>query len=171
MLVDLTLDGCPGKSIQVYAVLDEQSNATILEYRVLDLFGLPFPTIAYDMIPADAKNAKRSVGRLVSGLNVAGVLSRHLILLKDVLTIDELADSRDQVATPEIAKLHSHVAPYASKFPPFDPKARVSLLIGTNNERALGTQVPLPEIYPLLPSLTWDMPWLGNHVPLLLTLF
>ena len=67
VLVDLTLDGCPGKSIRVYAVLDKQSNATILEYRVLDFFGLPFPTIAYDLIPADAKNAKRSVGRLVSG--------------------------------------------------------------------------------------------------------
>ena len=150
VLVDLTLEGCPGKSMRVYAVLDEQSNATILEDRVLDFFGLPFPSIAYDLIPADAKNVKRSVGRLVSGLRVAGVLSRDLIPLTDVLTIDELADSRDQVATPEIARLHRHVAPYASEFPPFDPKARVSLLIGTNNERALGTQVPFPDTYPLL---------------------
>ena len=147
--VDPTLDGCPS-SILVHEVLDEPSNTKILEDRVLDLFGLPFPQTAYDLIPSDAKNAKRTVGRLVSGLNVAGVLSQTPIPQNDVHTIDEFAASRDQVATPEIAMWQRHIAPYESEFSPFDPSASVSLLIGTNNEHALGTHVPLPDVYLLL---------------------
>ena len=84
------------------------------------------------------------------------MLSRDLIPLMDIPTVDELVDSRDQVATPEIARLHYHVAPYASKFPPFESKAHVSLLIGTNNECALGS---LFLIYiPCCTGPTWDMP-------------
>ena len=71
VMVDLILEGCPEKSIGVYAVLDEQSNATILEDRVLDFFGLPFPLIAYDLIRVNAKNVKQSIGRLLSGFRVA----------------------------------------------------------------------------------------------------
>ena len=73
---DLRLDGVLGNCICVPAVLDKQSNATTPEDRVLDLFGLPFPLMADDLIPSDAETAKRSVGRLVSGLNVYGALSQ-----------------------------------------------------------------------------------------------
>ena len=73
---DQRLDGVPGNCIRVPAVLDKQSNATTPEDRVLNLFVLPFHPIADDLIPTDAENAKRSVGRLVSGLNVYGALSQ-----------------------------------------------------------------------------------------------
>ena len=57
----------------------KQSSATIPEDRVLDLIGLPFPPTADDLIPTDAENDKRSVGRLVSGLNGSGALSQPLL--------------------------------------------------------------------------------------------
>ena len=66
MPIDPRLDGVPGNCIRVPAVLAKPSDATIPEDRVLDLFGLPFPPIADDLIPTDAENAKRSVGRPAS---------------------------------------------------------------------------------------------------------
>ena len=61
-----------------------------------------------------------------------------------------LIDSRKQVVTPEISRLHEHVAPFAHNFPPLDKNAEVLLLIGVNNELALSTHVPVPDVYPLI---------------------
>ena len=150
MLTDVTLDGYPDKSLRIYTILDEQSNATLLGKHVLEYFGASFPAVHFDITTADASNISRFKGSLVSGLNVTGVLTDNSIPLHDVLTIDNLSDSRSQVATPEMAALHEHVIPFVDKFPPFDPAARVSLLIGTNNPRALETNVPLPRQHPLI---------------------
>ena len=147
MPIDPRLDGVPGNCIRVPAVLDKQLDATTPEDRVLDLFGLPFPQIADDLIPTDAENAKRSVGRRVSGLNVSGALSQPPTSLNNVLTVDELAYSRDEVVTSEIGTQHRHVAPYPSEFSHYDPSAPASIFTGTNNECVLGTHVPLPDVY------------------------
>ena len=145
---DQRLDGDPGNCIRVPAVLDKQSEATIPADRVLDLFGLPFPPIANDLIPTDAENATRSVGRPASGLNVSGALSQPPTSPYNVPTVEELDYSRDGVATPEIGTLHRHDAPYPSELSPCDPSPPVSLFIGTSTERVLGTHVPLSDVYP-----------------------
>ena len=90
-IIDTRLDGVPGNCIRVPAVLDKRSSAMIPEDRVLVLLGLPFPPIADDLFPTDAENAKRSVGRLVSGLNVSRALSQPPTPLNNLLTVDELA--------------------------------------------------------------------------------
>ena len=102
MPIDTRLDGVPANCIRVPAVSDKQSKATIPADRVLDLFGLPFPPIADDLIPTDAENAKRSVGRPASGLNVSGALSQPPTPPNNVPTVKEFAYSREEVVTPEI---------------------------------------------------------------------
>ena len=68
VLVDLTMDGCPDQTLRVYAIVDEQSNATLIDDAPLDLFGRQFPAITYKLIPADGSNIASTVGRQVSGL-------------------------------------------------------------------------------------------------------
>ena len=114
----------------------------------MNLFGLPFPPIADDLIPTDAETAKRSVGRLVSGLNVHGARSQPPTIPYNVLTVEGWAYSRDEVATSEIGTLHRHDDPYPSVLSPCEPSAPVSLSIWTSNERVLGPHVPLPDVYP-----------------------
>ena len=150
VLVDIMLDGCPGKSLRVYAILDEQSDSTLIDDAALDFFGKQFPSVTYDLVPADASNIIRTVGRQVKGLTVKGVLNNQILKLNDVLSLNKLTNSKAQVTTPEMALMHEHTAPYADKFPPFDSNARVALLIGIDNEKALNTQVPVPGVYPLL---------------------
>ena len=96
MLTDITLDGSPDKSLRVYTILDEQSNATLLGKHVLEHFGASFPSVHFDITTADANNVSSFKGSLESGLNVAGVLTGTFIPLHDVLTFDNLSNSSSQ---------------------------------------------------------------------------
>ena len=150
LLCDLFLDTCPGRKLRAYVILDEQANGTVLDERALNYFNISLATATDRLGPADSSHNQTKIGQRVTGLCVQGVIAKKSIRLHDVLPIQNLIDSRKQVVTPDMAKLHEHVAPFAHNFPPFDNNAEVLLRIGVDNQQALSTHVPVPDVYPLI---------------------
>ena len=167
VLVDLMMERCPGQSLRVCAILDKQSDATLIDNAALDFFGRQFPSVMYDLVPADASNIIGTVGRQVSGLKVKGVLNNSILNLKEMLSINKLTDSRAQVTTPQMALMHKHTASCADQFPSFNSNAQVALLL-VITMKELSKLVCLCQAYilcstaPALAALLW-----AEHVYLL----
>ena len=135
-LVDVTLEGHPD-TMRGYVIVDDQSPETLIDESVKDFFQREFPTQEYVMHTACQGLSMHTVGQIISGLSVKGVLKEESIPLPPSFTCKDLADTRDEVATPSTAKRWRHAAPFAHKFPHLDAKAPMVALIGRNCPRAM----------------------------------
>ena len=139
VLVELTMDDLPGKALLTYAILDEQANTTLIDDQVADFFGLTFPRQEYSISFASRHSEYSRCGRIVSGLKVRGVLEEEVIALPPALTCSDMVDTTDEIASREVVAACPKIAQYAHKFPQYNAKAGVMLLIGRNCGRAMAT--------------------------------
>ena len=120
-----------------YVIVDDQSPETLIDESVKDFFQREFPTQEYTMHTACQGLSMNVVGQIISGLSVKGVLEEEFIPLPPSFTCKDLADTRDEVATPSMARRWQHAAPFAHKFPSLDARAPMVALIGRNCPRAM----------------------------------
>ena len=133
LLVDLSLASDPSRSIRVYAIIDEQSDTTVVDEKVADYFGGSFPTRDITTRFVTNKAVFRHEAKILPELKVRGVMSRYSETLKGALTYPSVADNKHQVATPDIVRRFSHAAKYSKYFPNLDVDAEVLVLIGLDN--------------------------------------
>ena len=82
----------------------------------------------------------RSVNGTVStSVKMKGVLSELVIAVPLALSSDYIPDTREEKATAAMALAHTHTAEVAHIFPPYDPNARVQLLIDRTCLKALSS--------------------------------
>ena len=139
VLVELTMKDRPNKKLLCYAIIDEQSDVTLVDDRVPAFFEKSFPTINYSLKFASDQYEVNTLGQIVTGLIVKGVNETKSILLPETLTSSTISDTRNQVATPSMVFAHSHIAHLAGNFPPFNKDAEVLLLIGRDCGSAMAT--------------------------------
>ena len=140
LLTEITMDNVPNKSIIAYCILDEQSNTTLVDQKVIEYFGKNFPIQEYSIKFASQDCEMSTSGQVVSGLQVRGVLQDEVINIPQALSCPNIADTTREVATPDMVLKHEQIKSYAKYFPHFDPNADVLLLIGRNCGRAMATQ-------------------------------
>ena len=140
LLVHITMKGVPDKTLTAYCIIDEQSNGTLVDESVVDFFGKSFPTQQFKMKFASQNYVMKSEATIVSGLQVKGVVSDEVIDITEAISCPNLADTKNEVATPKMVKAHLHTKKYAKFFPEFDSNAQVLLLIGRNCARAMATE-------------------------------
>ena len=133
VLVDLALASDPGNSIRVYAIIDEQSDTTVVDERVADHFGGSFPTREITTRFVTKKAVFRHEAKVLPELRVKGVMSKYSETLKGALSYPSVADNKHQVATPEIVQRFAHTARYSKYFPALDDCAEIMVLIGIDN--------------------------------------
>ena len=140
LLVEIFMDGVPEKKMTAYAIIDEQSDTTLVDDRVVEYFGKDFPTQEYKMKVATQGYEFDQSGKLVSGLKIRGKLEDEIISLPEVLSNPLIADTTSEVASPEMVRKNESTYKYAQFFPERDPEAPVLLLIGRDCGRAMATE-------------------------------
>ena len=115
--------------MKCYAIVDNQSNSTFADPRLLDFFNIKKPTTSYTLTTLSGEKIHRK-GRVVKGLRIRGVTEKNSFPLPTTLENDMIPDTRDEVATPEDLEQTKHLAKYAHQFTNVDRSADVLLLIG-----------------------------------------
>ena len=140
LLVEISMAEVPDKTITAYAIIDEQSNRTLVDDRVLKFFGKEFPTTEYCMKVAVQDCEFNKSGKLVSGLSVRGKFEDEIIPLPEALSCQDIADTTSGVASPRLVRTNEAISKYAHRFPEVEPQTPVLLLIGRDCGRAMATE-------------------------------
>ena len=140
LLVEITMSQKPEMSMMAYAIVDEQCNSTLVDTRVLEFFDLDFPSADYSIKFATQDCEERTFGKYVTGLRVKGMLMDEIIPIPEALSCSNLADTTQEVASPELVRSQRLISQFADYFPEFQPNTPVLLIIGRNCGRAMATQ-------------------------------
>ena len=132
----------PSREVQVYAVLDDQSDTCFVTNEVCEELELEGPTLTLELGTMHAvENISTSK---IDGL----VVSRHDKLVKIELpksyTREQIPARKEQIPRPETAEAWKHLRPIASKIPPYYEDLKVGLLIGNNCVQAIKPRDVIP---------------------------
>ena len=123
-----------------YVIIDEMSTTTLVDDRVVEYFGVSFPSQEYTMKFASQDCELHTAGKLVTGLKVRGALQKEVLTVPEALSCSSLADNRLEVATPSMLENHPLICQFARYFPDFDHNAHVLLLLGRDCPRAFASE-------------------------------
>ncbi len=163
--------------MKLYAILDEQSNRSLVHSQFFEVFSDQSPSAPY--ILRTCAGVKESVGRRVSGYEVESLDGTVCIPLPSLIECNDIPNSRDEIPTPDVARGHIHLKSVAHLIPEQDPQAPIMLLLGRDIIRVhkVHKQVNGPHNLPYAQKL--DLGWvivgnvcLGNvHKPLTIRTF
>lgn len=158
------------KAVKLYAIMDEQSNRSLVRSQFFDMFNDQSPSAPYTL--RTCAGVKPSAGRRASGYEV------H-IPLPSLIECNDIPNNREEIPTPEVALHHAHLRSVARLIPDIDPQALIMLLLGRDIIRVhkVRKQVNGPHDLPYAQKL--DLGWvivgnvcLGNvHRPLTIRTF
>lgn len=127
VLVNVFLRDEPHRKLQVYALLDDQSNRTLGKSELFDYFG---STSMSDYILSTCNAKSQISGRKLEGLVVETLDQNTELELPSILENDQLPDTPDEIPVPEVAKYHPHLRDITKFIPPLNAESKILLLIG-----------------------------------------
>ena len=116
------------ESAIVYAVIDDQSNATLAKPELLDALGIFGKTITYKM--QSCAGERYITGRSTSLLSVNSCDAKVSIKLPLVRECEHIPDNYSEIPVPEIAQAYAHLTPIINQIDPVEPSVPIALLIG-----------------------------------------
>ena len=128
VLLDVFPEKRPDLTHRVYAVIDDQSNASMISPSLADKLGANGPREKFLLSTCSAEKELK-YGRRVPSLivrSIAGEQSTLPILVE----CDQIPRDKSEIPTPEIAREFSHLKGIADQIPPLDQDANIELLIG-----------------------------------------
>ena len=128
VLVDVYRENAPDKVHRVYAIVDDQSNASMITAELADELNAEGPEWRYFLSTCGGTREVR-YGRRVAKLTVRSVHG-STSRLPTLTECDSIPQEKGEIPTPEIAMRHSHLKGIAPEIPPLDREAKVHLLIG-----------------------------------------
>ena len=105
-----------------YAILDDQSNASLISPNLANKLGATGPNLKW------AGKEEKS-GRRMSSVEIRSMADRTFRLPQLVEYADIPQDKRE-IVTAEMARQFPHLKEIAEEIPPYDPKAKIEILIG-----------------------------------------
>lgn len=118
----------PSKSHRVYAVLDDQSNRSLVKSEFFDLLDIKGRATPYTL--KTCSGIVETAGRKASNIKVESLDGKTKLTLPTLLECNYLPDDRSEIPTPECTQYFSHLRPVADKIPPLDTSAPILLLLG-----------------------------------------
>ena len=107
----------PSREVQVYAVLDDQSDTCFVTNEVCEELGLEGPTLTLEL------GTMHAVENISTSKTDGLVVSRHDKLVKIELpksyTREQIPARKEQIPRPETTEAWKHLRPIASKIPPY----------------------------------------------------
>ena len=114
----------------IYVAIDDQSNESLIDDKLVDYFGLTFPKQIYKMSTAHNHCNNTIAGCQVTNLCLQSVVGNKLLHVAFLLSCRGLLDMRRDDATPDIVIGHDHLKKYARLFPDCDPTTHTMALLG-----------------------------------------
>lgn len=118
----------PSKSHRVYAVLDDQSNRSLVKSEFFSL--LDIDSVASPYTLKTCSGTVETSGRKATNVIVESLDGKTKVTLPTLLECNYLPDDRSEIPTPEYTQYFPHLQPVADKIPPLDDSAPILLLLG-----------------------------------------
>ena len=128
VLVDVYREDHPNEVHRVYAIVDDQSNASIISTELADRLNAETTEWKYYLSTCGGDKEVR-YGRRVTGLIIRSIYGRTS-RLPTLIECDGIPQEKKEIPTPVIAREHPHLRSIAEEIPPLDNEAKIQLLIG-----------------------------------------
>ena len=128
LLVDIFLKDRPDFVRRVYAIINEQSNSSLMSSELADELSVLGTWEKY-YLSTCASEKEVKYGRRVTNVSIqspSGTASN----LATLIECDCIPQGKREIPTPEMARRFSHLEDIANEIPPFDSNANIHLLIG-----------------------------------------
>ena len=127
VLVDFLGENCPQKSRRTYAIIDDQSNASMITPNLANRLAPTRPNIKYFLTTCSSGREEKAGKRIfrVMLCSMTSIMAR----LPKIVECTNIPEDKRKIALPEMARQCSHLKEIAHEIPPYDPKANVEVLI------------------------------------------
>ena len=112
ILVNSAHKSDPSVFLRAYAIIDEHSNCTLIDPKVIDLLNLKSELHNYSVNTVGGCESVTS-GRIVKGLQVSSIRSTNWIDLPDTLTNNSIPNTLSEVASKSLVKKHNKITRYS----------------------------------------------------------
>lgn len=116
------------KAINMYVILDDQSNRSLARSDFFDLFNVNSSSSTY-FLRTCAGTVNMS-GRKAEGFQVESLSGDSTFSLPPLIECNQIPNNRSEIPTPEAALHHLHLKRIAAHIPKLDPEAEILLLLG-----------------------------------------
>lgn len=127
-LVKVSHTDNPSNSHRVYAVLDDQSNRSLVKSEFFSLLGINSGASPYTLKTCSGR--VETAGRKATNIMVESLNGKIKVTLPTLLECEYLPGDRSEIPTPECAQYFPHLRPVADKIPALDHSAPILLLLG-----------------------------------------
>nr|XP_022306551.1 uncharacterized protein LOC111112950 [Crassostrea virginica] len=144
ILVDVFPTANPENQKRVYAVVDDQSNRSLISTTLLDQLAISGECEPYTL--SSCSGVSTQYGRRVNGLCVKSFDGSDTLNLPELIECNSIPSSRHEIPTPDVAQAYPHLCHIASSIPPLDHEAKIELLIGRD----------IPQVHHVLDQVIGD---------------
>ncbi|XP_026119086.1 uncharacterized protein LOC113098285 [Carassius auratus] len=127
-LVSVYPAGHQEKAKRMYAILDEQSNRSLVRKDFFDIFNIKTSPLPYTL--KTCAGLLETAGRRISDFIVESIDGKISLPLPSLLECNQIPNNRTEIPTPDAAFHHSHLRHIAQEIPPLDSDAEILLLLG-----------------------------------------
>ncbi|XP_031749223.1 uncharacterized protein LOC101730954 [Xenopus tropicalis] len=127
-LVSVYPTGQKNRAIKLYAILDDQSNRSLVRSEFFEIFGSKGQQFPYSL--RTCAGVINTSGRRAQGFELQSLDGKTTISLPTLIECNEIPNDRTEIPTPEVALHHNHLKSLASEIPKLDPSAAILMLLG-----------------------------------------
>ena len=128
VLVDVVSKERPKSICRVYAIIDDQSNSSLITSELADELGATGPEEKYYLTTCSGEKEAK-YGRRVTGV-VLKSLKGTESELPTLVECSNIPRDKQEIPTPEMARRFPHLSDIANEVPQLDGNAEIHLLIG-----------------------------------------
>ncbi|XP_063860018.1 uncharacterized protein LOC135100737 [Scylla paramamosain] len=121
--------------VLVYALLDEQSDASFIKESILNKLGVSGPSVSLNIHTISGKQITDSIK--IHGLKVRGYNEEVEISIPSAYSTENISAGRSQIPRPETAFDWPHLKAISDKLMKYDPNVDIGLLIGLDCAEAI----------------------------------
>ena len=121
LLVDVFLKNKPDFIRRAYAIIDEQSNSSLISSELADELGVSGPQEKYYLSTCTSEKEVK-YGRRVANVSIRST-SGTASDLPALVDCDSIPHDKREIPTPELARRFPHIQGIADEIPPFDSDA------------------------------------------------
>lgn len=128
ILVKVFREGFPDNAVKLYAIIDDQSNRSLVKSKVLN--DLQVKSEYIDYILTSCAGSSPTKGRSATGLIIQSLDGSTQFKLPTVIECNHIPHNRSEIPTPCVARSYPHLRDIAGSIPDLDDQCDTLLLIG-----------------------------------------
>lgn len=116
------------KATSIYAILDDQSNRSLVHSDFFELFNIKSLLFPYRL--KTCAGPLETSGRKAEGFQVASLDGKMVLSLPPLIECNDIRNDRSEIPTPDAARCHPHLRKMARYIPELDPNGEILILLG-----------------------------------------